>query len=97
MNYEPLVEAGRMLNHYDWSIKDRVCACYVLMGWKGDTKEKALKRIHQTIDAGFFPYAMLYKDEQGHEDRAWRQFQRTWCNPVITGAQVEKYLAEKGA
>ncbi len=91
-DYEPLVEAGKVLQRYDWSIKDRVCACYVLMGWKGDTKEKALKRIHQTIDAGFWPYAMLYKDEKGNEDKAWRQFQRSWCNPTIVGAQIKKYL-----
>ena len=95
-DYEPLVEAGRMLRQHGWSIKDRVCACYVLIGYKGDTIEKALKRIHQTIDAGFFPYAMLYKDEHGNEDKAWRRFQRTWCNPIITGAQAGKYLAEKG-
>jgi hypothetical protein len=87
---EPLIEAGKLLKQYEF--KRRQTCCYVLIGYKGDTIEKARKRIHQTIDAGFWPYAMLYKDEQGREDKTWRQFQRTWCNKTIVGIQIKKYL-----
>lgn len=89
---EPLVEAGKLLSVYDYSTKDRTACCYVLIGYKGDTFEKAETRLRQTIDAGFFPYAMLYKDEQGHEDRQWRRFQREWCNPTIVGTKIRQEI-----
>ena len=85
-DYEPLVEAGKLLKRYDFKI--RQCRCYVLIGYKGDTFEKADKRLKQTVKAGFWPFAMLYKDEQGNEDKAWRKFQRIWCNPYIVGSQI---------
>lgn len=85
---EPLIGAGKMLKRAGYSISDRVCACYVLIGYEGDTFENAENRIRQTIEAGFFPYAMLYKDEQGHEDKEWRRFQREWCNPIIVGSKI---------
>lgn len=89
-DYEPLVEAGKLLSRYDYSIKDRTACCYVLVGYKGDTFNKAEKRLKQTINAGFFPFAMLYKNEAGHEDKTWRKFQREWCNPWIVATNIKK-------
>ena len=40
--------------------------CYNLIGFKGDTFSKAGEGgLIQTWDAGFMPYAMLYRDEKG--------------------------------
>jgi len=89
---EPLIEAGKKLKKVGYSIKDRTCCCYLLIGYKGDTFEKAEKRIHQAIKAGFFPFAMLYKDEAGNEQKEWRKFQRTWCNPWIVGSQIKQTM-----
>ena len=91
-DYEPLLQAGEMLSEAGYTLDDRTCCCYVLIGYKGDTFDKAVKRLHQTIDAGFFPFAMLYKDEQGNENKEWRKFQRTWCNFRITPVQIKEYL-----
>ena len=43
----------------------------------------AQKRLEQTIQAGFMPYAMLYRDDKGQVDREWSRFQREWLRPAI--------------
>lgn len=88
-DYEPLVCAGRMLQDAGFTTTSHVMSCYVLIGYKGDTFDKADKRLRDTIKAGFVPYAMLYRDESGKVDPDWRKFQRTWVRPeiVITKAK----------
>lgn len=93
-DYEPLVEAGKLLNSVGITIKTRKASCYVLIGYKGDTFEKAEKRLIETIKAGFVPYAMLYKNENGDEDLTWRRFQREWCRPIIVGAKIKELVKE---
>lgn len=87
---EPLINAGKMLQEAGYRISDRTCCCYVLIGYKGDAFEKAEKRLKQTIQAGFVPYAMLYKDKDGNTDLQWRRFQREWCNPTIVGTKLKQ-------
>lgn len=82
-DYEPLIEAGRMLMDTGINPQSHVMACYNLIGYKGDTFEKAQKRLEQTIQAGFMPYAMLYRDETGAVDKEWAKFQREWLLPAI--------------
>lgn len=82
-DYEPLVYAGRMLQDAGFTTASHVMACYVLCGWRGDTMDKAEKRMREAWVAGFLPYAMLYKDENGATDPAWKQFQRAWLRPEI--------------
>ncbi|OAV65645.1 hypothetical protein Barb6_02816 [Bacteroidales bacterium Barb6] len=64
---------------------------YVLIGFKGDTIEKAQKRLYQTIDAGFIPMAMLYRDYEGKFDKTWKRFQREWANPTIRAVKINEY------
>jgi hypothetical protein len=81
---EPLVHAGRLLRN--GGIKDssgHKLKCYVLIGFNGDTMEKAEKRLFDTWRAGFWPYAMLFRDEKGETTEEWRKFQRTWTRPQI--------------
>lgn len=89
-DYEPLVEAGRLLWNGGFTISSHVASCYVLIGYKGDTFEKAEKRIRDTIKAGFVPYAMLYKDKAGTEDKEWRKFQRLNLNPTIVCSRLKE-------
>jgi hypothetical protein len=69
--------------------------CYNLIGYPGDTFEKALKRLEQTWRAGFMPMAMLYRNDKGSYDIEWRRFQRQWANPIITAANCKKLYRSK--
>lgn len=82
-DFEPLVAAGRMLRDAGITPQSHVAACYNLIGYKGDTFEKAKKRLEDTINAGFMPYAMLYRDSGGNVDKEWQRFQREWLRPAI--------------
>ena len=85
-DYEPLVQAGKMLR--DAGLQGKAYA-YVLAGYRGDTQEKAEKRLYDTARAGFLPYAMVYIDEAGEKPEGWANFQRKWTRPAITRAIVE--------
>jgi hypothetical protein len=82
-DYEPLVEAGRMLMDSGFTPQSHVMACYNLIGYRGDTFDKAQDRLEKTIEAGFMPYAMLYRDEKGQVEMEWAKFQREWLRPAI--------------
>lgn len=89
-DYEPLVEAGKLMMQEGHSpLGHRMC-CYVLIGYKGDTFEKAEKRLMDAMRAGFLPYAMLYRDKKGERDPEWMKFQREWLRPVITGTKMRE-------
>jgi hypothetical protein len=79
----PLIQAGEMLREVGFG-RSHHLACYILIGFPNDTTERALIRIKQVIDAGFFPFAMLWRNENGDFKREWKQFQRQWANPVIS-------------
>ena len=75
-DYDALVQAGKLLREGGFSKASHKAKCYVLCGYDGDSFEKAEKRLRDTWAAGFFPFAMLYRNE-------WRKFQRTWTRPQI--------------
>jgi hypothetical protein len=83
---EPLIEAGKKL--YYANINRNKLYCYVLIGYPKDTLAKAEKRLFETWESGFTPFAMLYKDKEGNEDGQWRNFQRKWVLPAITKALI---------
>jgi len=83
---EPLVEAGKLLKEYGFSF--RQLRCHVLMGFPKDTIEDAEKRIWQTINAGFMPSAMVYRDKTGNKNIAWSKFQRGWQRPAAIIAKI---------
>lgn len=84
---EPLICAGRLLEDAGFTLANRTLGCYVLIGYPGDTFAAAEKRLRETLDAGFLPYAMLYRDNAGLTDRVWRKFQRAWVRPAIIMAR----------
>ena len=89
-DYEPLVEAGRLLQAGGFERKSHKACCYVLIGYQGDTMEAAEKRLRDAWKAGFIPYAMLYRDEKGIVDSEWRKFQRLWVRPAIVMSQLKE-------
>lgn len=87
---EPLVNAGKLLFNAGFTKPSHVLRAYVLIGYKGDTFEKAEKRLTETWDAGFFPFAMLYRNYRGEVQDDWKRFQREWANPVITAIKCNE-------
>jgi len=81
-DYEPLVEAGKKLRKAGFTARSHSAYAYVLIGYKGDTFEKAEKRLKDTIKAGFMPYAMLYRDEKGNYNKKWTNFRDLWLMPA---------------
>lgn len=86
-DYEPLVEAGKLLREAGFTNADHSLRAYVLIGYPKDTFDDAEKRLHQTLDAGFIPMAMLYRDKTGNTDVEWRRFQRGWARPAIIASR----------
>lgn len=90
-DYEPLLIAGRALKEANITYENRKARCYVLMGYPGDTFDNALTRIKKTIEAGFFPFAMLWRNEKGQFSQGWKRFQRQWANPILVAVNGKKY------
>lgn len=88
-DYEPLVAAGRLLRQGGISAASHRAACYVLIGYPGDTVEAAEQRLADTWKAGFLPYAMLYRSSAGNTDKTWRKIQTLWIRPVSIVAQMK--------
>ena len=89
-DYDPLVCAGRLLRDGGISQASHRAACYVLTGYRGDTMDAADRRLRDTWRAGFVPYAMLYRGEDGVTDPEWRKFQRLWVRPEIVISQLKE-------
>lgn len=92
-DYEPLLEAGKKLTSAGLTMQSRKVYAYVLIGYPKDSFEDAEHRLWQTVDAGFVPFAMLYRDSEGAYDRAWRRLQRSWCRPAAIMSQTKERSA----
>jgi len=83
-DYEPLVEAGRVMRQAGIPKAKHVLMAYVLIGYPKDSFESAEDRLERTIRAGFTPMAMLWRNRRGkHRDRKWLRFQRRWARPRL--------------
>ena len=94
-DYEPLIEAGKKLLDAGFTTTSHALRAYVLIGYPQDTFEKAEARLKETIKAGFFPMAMLYRDQKGEVSNEWVTFQGLWANPFIVGTSIKKGAVEK--
>ena len=89
-DYEPLVSAVKMLRDAG-ALYGRVYSCYVLVGYKGDTIEKAERRLQQVLNLDLMPMAMLFNKEekkQEYDRKQWIKFQREYANRVIVGSKL---------
>lgn len=82
---EPLKEAGKMMINAGFTTASHTLRCFVLIGFPDDTMAKAEGRLRQTMDFGFTPMAMLYRDSTGGRDVEWMRFQRQWARPALIG------------
>lgn len=60
--------------------------CYVLMGYKNDTIEKAKRRLIGTYLLGYLPFGMLYRNKKGEfpePHKEWRKLQHIWTRPAV--------------
>lgn len=92
---EPLIEMGKKLRTAGFAPSSHTMCCYVLCGYEEDSFDEAEKRMRQTMHAGFIPYAMLFRNEEGRTDAKWRRFQREWCRPIITGKKFNEFWYER--
>jgi hypothetical protein len=89
-DYEPLVQAGRLLQNGGCTKASHAARCYVLIGYPGDTMDAAEKRLRQAWAAGFLPFAMLYRDDNGKVNTDWSRFQRAWVRPEIVVSKLRE-------
>lgn len=89
-DYEPLVNACKILKDEGALTKtNRIYMCYVLIGYKNDTFEKAEFRLKQVLNLGLMPMAMLFNKAEDRGDRSqWIKFQREYANRVIVGSKL---------
>ena len=80
---EPLFCAGDKLYNHGFGFPNRSARAFVLIGYPNDTISGAEKRFLQTIEAGFWPQAMLWRNEKGETDKTWGRFARHWARPAI--------------
>lgn len=83
---DPLRESGKKM--MDAGFTRHHLRSYCLIGFPGDTFEKAEKRLKNCVQFGFFPMDMLYRNEAGEEKREWKIFQREWSRPAIIYAKT---------
>jgi hypothetical protein len=86
---EPLFEAGRLLKAAGFQICHPL-RCYALIGYPGDTFDKAEERLFDCVRAGFMPMAMLYRDQSGDRDPAWVRFAWPWVRPAAIRAKSKE-------
>ena len=89
---EPLIKAGELLRFANFTRGH--LNCYVLIGYPKDTIDNARKRLLDTWQAGFMPFAMLWKNKAGDVSPEWRRFSRVWSRPAITKAHIKQMFNE---
>lgn len=80
---EPLREAGKIMIGAGFTTASHALRAYVLCGYPKDTMDKAEKRMKETMDAGFVPMAMLWRDNEGNKTQEWSRWQRQWARPAL--------------
>lgn len=79
-DYEPLRNASNLLKEVGILDPHKI-GCYCLIGYSGDTFQKAETRLLQIVELGMRPYAMLMRDNTGKSHQDWSHFQARWLQP----------------
>lgn len=89
VQYEPMRAA--ILRMRGAGFRQDQLRVYVLCGQKNDTLEKAESRMRQVVDAGAWPFAMLYCNDKGelNPSKQWHRFTRTWILPAAMKAHMK--------
>jgi hypothetical protein len=96
-DYEPLVEAGKLIKDAGFTLRSRVPRAYVLMGYQKDTQEAAEKRCVDTLKAGFMPFGMLHMGKDGKHTqpnwaKGWDNIQRRWTRQAIIYSRYKEFF-----
>lgn len=84
-NRESLTEAAQKLSFLGLE----KLKAYVLMGYSGDSLEKAEKRCRDVFKLGMMPFAMYFRDVDGKEPSPlWAEFVRDWIRPPIIKSRM---------
>lgn len=86
---EPLREAEKMMLAEGFTAASHTLRCYVLCGYPKDTFDAAERRMQETIDAGFTPMAMAWRNDAGEISTDWARFQRLWARPSIIHGRIK--------
>ncbi len=65
-------------------------ACYVLVGWGGDTIQKAERRMEKVWEWGMMPFAMLFQssgEKKSYYTRDWQKLTKQWTRPAFIKAR----------
>lgn len=87
-DWEPLADAAETCWHAGFTKASHAIRAYVLCGYPKDTLAAAETRMRQTLAIGVLPMAMLWRDNDGKTQRAWRQFQRQWARPILVASHA---------
>jgi len=92
-NEKPLKRAVIKLQKY---FKRDQIRCYVLMGFHGDTLEKAEYRLRKAWEIGTLPFSMRYRinkdswnDSFLFREREWNLLARKWTRPAIIKTRMK--------
>ena len=88
--FETLESAARRLLAAGFTEASHRLRVYVLIGYPGDTFDKAERRLRDMVRIGFTPMAMLWRPDDKIPAQMkwkpapdWRAFQRRWARPAI--------------
>jgi len=93
-DYKYLQVAAEMMRDMGFRLGAHRMRCYVLVGAKKDTIEKAQKRLIDVVRLGYFPMSMLYKNNDGDADGSWVKFNTKWANPYTINAKIKQINPE---
>jgi hypothetical protein len=83
-DFEPLLYAGIRLRDAGFTLASHRLRCYVLCGYDWDDIPAAERRMRLSMEAGFIPMAMLYRDDKNTKrDPEWMKFQKRWARPAL--------------
>lgn len=92
-DFGPLCDAAEMLWDAGFIKGSHAIRCYVLCGYPKDSMNAADIRMRQSVNAGFMPMAMLWRDKNGNADYQWKKFQRLWARPAIIASRMKEQSA----
>lgn len=82
-DWEPLMIAAKKMRDAGLISASKRVRAYVLIGYPGDTLEKADERLNDTLRLGVVPMAMLWRSESGKTEAAWRKLRSLWMRPAM--------------
>ena len=78
---------------HEAGLKQQQLGCYVLVGFEGDTVDKAYRRCEWVFTQGGIPFPMYYRSSDVAEkkkSKKWTEFANVWGYPMFSISRVAK-------